>query len=537
MKESQTNSKIEMIDIECKDREERLKRFFRMQMRNPISSFINGNIGHKKTKANNHHSEPKESRRRDNGLNNIEGYRHQVECHFHQIQAIPPLPPIKCDNKSKRLEPLSVPEYERKYREQASDLELVERVFLGGMASNQLRAALWPYLFGLVEHRGCFKPIVSDNGVTIDFVYEEHEKNLERWQELERLYLTFQSQWKSIQPDQELRFSVFRERKSLIERDVIRSDRSHPFYADNSQNLNSFTNLLMTYMMYDFDIGYLQGMSDIAAPILYMFNGNIVKSFWVFVEVMKLFRRNFEFSQETIHFQLGCLFRLIQITDPKFAKYLSENDCSNCFFTFRCIVCKFKRELMKPNKNTDGIEQDYTNVLSLWDTIWSVQRRHELLSKSNYVHTFTIANGSSRAVTHSKRKKQFSSHFSNHNNSCDQPLTETEKFVISLCLSLIRRERNYIMQHQLDSSEIHQHFIDPELSGDINNFIENAYHIYNFLNSDCDMRLVVKDANELDDLNIIDVSPKAGTADTYDLLQDYLIISPTSYNLVSRHAV
>lgn len=27
MKESQTNSKIKMIDIQCKDREERLKRF------------------------------------------------------------------------------------------------------------------------------------------------------------------------------------------------------------------------------------------------------------------------------------------------------------------------------------------------------------------------------------------------------------------------------------------------------------------------------------------------------------------------------
>lgn len=733
-------------------------------MRNPISSLIHATQSRNSQK--NH--EPISSSNKDNA-NNVDGYRHQVGCHFHKIQAIPPLPPIKCTNPNKsdrhQVKPLSVLDYERDYRNQASDLELVERVFNAGMDSNQLRAALWPYLFGLVKHRGRFRPMgQGDSNDTLDYVYEEHEKNLDKWRELEQQFHNYQSQWRSIQADQELRFSVFRERKSLIERDVIRSDRTHPFYADNSQNLSSLSILLMTYMMYDFDIGYLQGMSDIAAPILYVFNGNLVKSFWIFVEVMKLFRRNFEESQKTIHFQLACLYRLIKLTDPNFAQYLNENECSNCFFTFRCIVCKFKRELMRstssPNSssstgdNSSGSEldygQDYSKVLNLWDTIWSVQRRHELLSNSKYVHTFTIANGTSPTVLHSRRRKlswnhmahihplnnnaqnQLNNHHFHNNNqnshksiagnrvlslqksaslsptrngllhngnalpngtannnpesnnklngssqqqngkntsvgrtiqsngnstkpthkdqikglscSCNigagktltrqnhsqrhfnssplnkhsngsspglnsiylqsalngqlgdsfgnksnktndntnakpngnshvsasplslspsspmgQPikqeqvvytketyyssfdpnqadvprfeLTETEKFIISLCLALIRRERNYIMQHQLDSSEIHQHFINPKICENFDTLIANAHHIYHFLNSDCDLQLVVKGANELDGCCDFDPTERSSdTADTFDLLRDYLIISPTSYN-------
>lgn len=792
--------------------------------------------------------------------------RHQLNCHLHKCKPVPALPPIKCNIKPKRQSPLTIEEYERHYRLHASDLELIERIFYSGMASNELRAGLWPYLFGLVPFRCHFarktspsSPLAttaSDDGF---YEFQDHEDNADKWLELERLYLLYKSQWDSIQPDQELRFSTFRERKSLIERDVIRSDRSHLFYAENMDHLQKLTSLLMTYMMYDFDIGYLQGMSDIAAPILFLFNGDPVKSFWIFVEVMKLVRRNFESSQKTIHFQLNCLYRLIKLTDPKFALYLNEIDCSNCFFTFRCIVCKFKRELMKIPY---GQKQDYSLVFSLWDSIWAVQRRYELLANSKYVHTFTVAankngtdqlnnslntdrrsknrvssfnkqqqqrqyssqqqtksrfpkspssssispqaqkqllnghlnstisngnnpmcsngealnnrpgssqttsksmenghsskteppttsaingkisiinpptrsnsfaactcnlvsrqdrrkqqksamrrnksysvsnptyktiattttvatanvfdnnpnpnsgeqslnnpangiinrtannddfdispnllnglsdshkqyrklspqsplsnkqvnnrsncstvnNGSNKINNNNPTNRQLINHqyHSNHrhltssplslspnwstnhwttntnhsssqqssngNNNCqshldsvkqeqiiytketfyssfdpnqaDIPrfeLTETEKFVISLCLSLIRRERNYVLAHQLDSSEIHQHFHDPKLNENLDNFIEQAYHIYHFLNSDCDIQLVLKEANELDlCLAVDDImddvdndnTSQADAADTYDLLRDYLIISPASHGNPAKY--
>lgn len=40
-------------------------------------------------------------------------------------------------------------------------------------------------------------------------------------------------------------------------------------------------------MMYDFDTGYVQGMSDLASPLLYVSEGDTCKAFWFFVKFME----------------------------------------------------------------------------------------------------------------------------------------------------------------------------------------------------------------------------------------------------------
>ena len=66
-------------------------------------------------------------------------------------------------------------------------------------------------------------------------------------------------QWRSITADQEDRFSAFRERKSQVEKDVSRPDRAHPFFAgDDNKNVDLLQDILMTYVMYNFDLGYVQ---------------------------------------------------------------------------------------------------------------------------------------------------------------------------------------------------------------------------------------------------------------------------------------
>lgn len=82
------------------------------------------------------------------------------------------------------------------------------------------------------------------------------------------------------------RFAEYRDRKSLVEKDVNRTDRTHPFFAgDNNPNLLMLQDILMTYVMYNFDLGYVQGMSDILAPLLLLL-GNEVDTFWCFVGFM-----------------------------------------------------------------------------------------------------------------------------------------------------------------------------------------------------------------------------------------------------------
>ena len=69
----------------------------------------------------------------------------------------------------------------------------------------------------------------------------------------------------------EKRFAKWRERKKRIDKDVRRTDRSHPFFrSEASQSLKAVRNILLTYAMYNFDLGYCQGMSDLASPIVYV---------------------------------------------------------------------------------------------------------------------------------------------------------------------------------------------------------------------------------------------------------------------------
>lgn len=67
------------------------------------------------------------------------------------------------------------------------------------------------------------------------------------------------------------RFGKWRERRKRIDKDVCRTDRSHPFFkCEKAQSLKALRNILLTYTMYNFDLGYCQGMSDLASPVVYV---------------------------------------------------------------------------------------------------------------------------------------------------------------------------------------------------------------------------------------------------------------------------
>ena len=60
-------------------------------------------------------------------------------------------------------------------------------------------------------------------------------------------YFRMKIQWETISEEQEGRFSAFRERKNQIEKDVLRTDRSHQFYeGTDNPNLQTLTSVLMT---------------------------------------------------------------------------------------------------------------------------------------------------------------------------------------------------------------------------------------------------------------------------------------------------
>ena len=110
-------------------------------------------------------------------------------------------------------------------------------------------------------------------------------------------YYRMKLQWKTISDEQKLKFTVMKERENLIEKDVQRTDRTNKFFeGDDNQNLVTMKDILMTYNMFNFDLGYVQGMSDLLAPIMVIMD-NEVDSFWCFVGFMEKLVLKFFFFQ------------------------------------------------------------------------------------------------------------------------------------------------------------------------------------------------------------------------------------------------
>jgi len=218
--------------------------------------------------------------------------------------------------------------------------QLLEKIFQGGIEEN-IRPEVWKFLLGYYQWH---QPA------------EVRETN--RKARVEE-YFRMKLQWKSMSEDQQNRFSGFRERKTQIEKDIGRTDRSHPFYeGEKNPNVALLEEILMTYVMYNFDLGYVQGMSDLLSPLLFVMK-NEVDAFWCFAGFMDRVASNFEFDQGGMKRQLEELCHLLRYVDPVFYSYLDTKDSGNLYFCFRWLLIWFKREF------------NYPDTMLLWEVLWT----------------------------------------------------------------------------------------------------------------------------------------------------------------------
>ncbi|KAI6681604.1 hypothetical protein NL676_035485 [Syzygium grande] len=217
---------------------------------------------------------------------------------------------------------------------------LKKRIFYGGV-EHRLRREVWALLLGYHA---------------FDSTYAEREY-LRSMKKSE--YEAIKHQWQSISAEQAKRFTKFRERKGLTDKDVVRTDRSLSFYeGDDNPNVNLLRDILLTYSFYNFDLGYCQGMSDLLSPILYVMEDES-ESFWCFVALMERLGPNFNRDQNGMHSQLFALCKLVELLDRPLHNYFKQNDCLNYFFCFRWVLIQFKREF------------EYEKVMRLWEVFWT----------------------------------------------------------------------------------------------------------------------------------------------------------------------
>lgn len=159
-----------------------------------------------------------------------------------------------------------------------------------------------------------------------------------------------------------------------VEKDVHRTDRHIPIFAGEdiphpdpdspfaesgtNVHLEQMKDMLLTYNEYNRDLGYVQGMSDLLAPI-YAVEQDDAVAFWGFVGFMERMERNFLRDQSGMRLQLLTLDHLCQLLDPKLYEHLQRLDSTNFFFFFRMLLVWFKREF------------DFTDILRLWEGLWT----------------------------------------------------------------------------------------------------------------------------------------------------------------------
>lgn len=221
------------------------------------------------------------------------------------------------------------------------DVDVLKAMIFRGGIKNELRKELWKYLLDYYAWDSTAKWRVDRRKQRVDDYY--------------RMKL----QWKTISDEQKTKFTMMKERENLIEKDVQRTDRTNVYFeGDHNPNLNAMKDILMTYNMYNFDLGYVQGMSDLLAPIMVIMD-NEVDAFWSFAGFMDKVESNFLMDQLHIKLQLSNLKALLEFVDSQYSDYMEHNESANMYFCFRWILILFKREFSFPD------------VMRLWEVLWT----------------------------------------------------------------------------------------------------------------------------------------------------------------------
>ncbi|PPQ78093.1 hypothetical protein CVT25_015627 [Psilocybe cyanescens] len=254
--------------------------------------------------------------------------------------------------------------------------EMRREVFRRGInPKGTLRQRIWPFVLGVYEW---------------DVTSEERKK---LWREKRNKYQSVKDEWCGV-PD------VFDSTKILEERhridvDCRRTDRNQPMFSapaeipttdldesdekahqrhysiispnmndigaqsPSNEHVDRMAGILLTYNFYEKDLGYVQGMSDLCAPLYIVMGGNEELTFWCFVEVMNRMKQNFLRDQSGMKKQLSTLQQLIEVMDPELFRHLEKTDALNLFFCFRWVLISFKREFA------------FEDVLRLWEVLWT----------------------------------------------------------------------------------------------------------------------------------------------------------------------
>ncbi|XP_036370734.1 small G protein signaling modulator 1-like isoform X4 [Octopus sinensis] len=157
-----------------------------------------------------------------------------------------------------------------------------------------------------------------------------------------------------------------------IDKDVQRCDRNYWYFTP--ANLDKLRNIMCTYVWEHLEIGYVQGMCDLVAPLLVIFDDEAL-TYSCFCELMKRMACNFPHGGAMDN-HFANMRSLIQILDCELFEHMHQNgDYTHFYFCYRWFLLDFKRELV------------YEDVFSVWETIWAAKH----ISSAHFVLFIALA--------------------------------------------------------------------------------------------------------------------------------------------------
>ncbi|XP_071093695.1 small G protein signaling modulator 1-like isoform X5 [Haliotis cracherodii] len=157
-----------------------------------------------------------------------------------------------------------------------------------------------------------------------------------------------------------------------IDKDVQRCDRNYWYFTH--ENLEKLRNIMCTYVWQHLEVGYVQGMCDLVAPLLVILDDEAL-TYSCFCELMKRMSSNFPHggAMDT-HF--ANMRSLIQILDSELFEHMHQHgDYTHFYFCYRWFLLDFKRELV------------YEDVFAVWEIIWAAKH----ISSTHFVLFIALA--------------------------------------------------------------------------------------------------------------------------------------------------
>ncbi|XP_053518740.1 small G protein signaling modulator 2 isoform X3 [Artibeus jamaicensis] len=126
-----------------------------------------------------------------------------------------------------------------------------------------------------------------------------------------------------------------------IDKDVQRCDRNYWYFT--SPNLERLRDVMCSYVWEHLDMGYVQGMCDLLAPLLVILDDDQL-AYSCFSHLMKRMSQNFP-NGGAMDTHFANMRSLIQILDSELFELMHQNgDYTHFYFCYRWFLLDFKRE-------------------------------------------------------------------------------------------------------------------------------------------------------------------------------------------------